>query len=59
MPNYFQLTGWVPMGKATTTCILLYPNPHNLMAGLDGFSKIPGGSSLTISGVYEAADFPQ
>lgn len=59
MPNYFQLTGWVPVGKPTTTCILLYPNPKNLASGLDGLPKIPAGASLVISGVYEAADFPE
>ncbi|NEB42548.1 hypothetical protein [Streptomyces sp. SID14515] len=59
MPNYFQLTGWTPLGKATTTLILLYPNHKNLAAGLDGLPMLPGGSSLVISGVYEAADFPQ
>ncbi|NEC21181.1 hypothetical protein [Streptomyces parvus] len=59
LPNYVQLTGWVPVGKATTTCILLYPSPKTLAAGLDGLPKIPASSSLVISGVYEAADFPQ
>lgn len=59
LPNYFQLTGWVPAGSPTNTCILLYPNPNTLSAGLDGLPKLPPGSSLTISGVYEAADFPQ
>lgn len=59
MPNYIPITGWVPVGKPTTTCILLYPNPTTLAAGLDGLPKIPGGSSLVISGVFEAGDFPQ
>ncbi|MFJ7329024.1 hypothetical protein ACIQVN_22630 [Streptomyces cyaneofuscatus] len=59
MPNYFQVTGWTPMGKATTTLILLYPNHKNSAAGLDGLPMLPAGSSLVISGVYEAADFPQ
>lgn len=57
MPNYFQVTGWTPVGKATTTLILLYPNHKNTAAGLDGLPMLPGGSSLVISGVYEAADF--
>ncbi|MEU4920263.1 hypothetical protein AB0G29_12990 [Streptomyces parvus] len=59
MPNYIPITGWVPVGKPTTSCILLYPNPNNLSSGLDGLPKIPGSASLVISGVYEAADFPQ
>ncbi|MEU9707989.1 hypothetical protein AB0E21_05135 [Streptomyces sp. NPDC047967] len=59
LPNYVQITGWVPVGRATTTCILLYPNPNRLSSGLDGLSKIPSSSSLVISGVYEAADSPQ
>ncbi|MEU3436726.1 hypothetical protein [Streptomyces sp. NPDC006863] len=55
LPNYVQITGWVPVGRATTTCILLYPNPSRLSSGLDGLPKIPSSSSLVISGVYEAA----
>ncbi|MGW1231423.1 hypothetical protein [Streptomyces californicus] len=59
MPNYFQLTGWTPVGKATTTLILLYPNHKTPAAGLDGLPMLPSGASLVISGVYEAADFPE
>lgn len=55
LPNYTDLHGRIPKGGSTSSMIILYPNPANSAAGLDGLKIIPRRSAITFSGVYEAA----
>ncbi|MFJ3084359.1 hypothetical protein ACIPJG_32025 [Streptomyces halstedii] len=54
-PNMMQITGRISRG--TSNMYLYTPNWKNLAEGLDGFTTLPAGSRLEISGVVEANQF--
>ncbi|MFD5069135.1 hypothetical protein ACFWNC_14555 [Streptomyces sp. NPDC058369] len=54
IPNLVNIVGQT---SGTSGAALYYPNPTYLSEGLDGLTKIPGKSTLTISGVYETNVF--
>lgn len=54
LPNLVNIVGQT---SGTSGLALYYPNPTYLAEGLDGLTKIPGKSTLNISGVYETNYF--
>lgn len=55
VPNFVSVIG--ETDKGTKNLKLFMQDPAKLSEGLNGLSKIPGKSTLTISGVYETNDF--
>lgn len=59
LPNYMSITGVIPAGNAQSNAFLYYPNASTVTQGLDGFARLPGLATLSISGVYEADAFSE
>ncbi|MEV6419066.1 hypothetical protein [Streptomyces sp. NPDC051662] len=59
LPNFTSLSCRIHKGANTSNLFLYYPNPRFLSEGLDGLAVIPRKSTITISGVYEAAEFKE